>query len=586
VIIQSLVRRYEDTADVKPGWQKRGVAYALELSENGTLLGIRSLGAPSEKKTAKMTLVLPEAAGRSGKKAYETAYFLCDDSGFMLGIDPKKFESARKLHTGLLGDIDVPAAKAITAYFTAGAPAHTVNPNADKPDIADSYTFHLAGGNVIIADKDMTGAKFVFMVNGKRVDYADGDSKIIDAWESSLRQNGEQRLCLVTGELDSIIRLHYKVGLNGVTMGSQPLISMNDQTSFRSYGSTPKDPAAQIGEKAAFAYATALNGLLADSNHHKSLGGDTLVYWAEGSDEKEAETFSLMANPAGGDDDKTLTAIMEQISQGKRTYIEGIKWEKQFYILCLSPNAARISVRFFYVNNFGNIIEKISEHYANLEIYSSRDEKYKYIPYWILLSETTIKKSASDAAPLLGGQLLNSILTGTAYPMTLYNATLTRIRAGEEINRTKAAIIKAAMIRNFNDNKESEETTVALNPNSDDRAYTLGRLFATLEREQSNAAGGSLNATIRDKYFTSACANPKIAFVTLLKLSMNHAKKLGKNSIWLEKLKSELLAKLDDLNPYPASQSLEEQGKFILGYYHQTQEFFTSKKDKEIDENV
>ncbi|MDR3149006.1 MAG: type I-C CRISPR-associated protein Cas8c/Csd1 [Oscillospiraceae bacterium] len=203
----------------------------------------------------------------------------------------------------------------------------------------------------------------------------------------------------------------------------------------------------------------------------------------------------------------------------------------------------------------------------------------------MLLSETTIKKSAKDAVPLLGGQLMNSILTGNDYPMTLYNAILTRIRAGEDVNRTKAAIIKSILIRNFNNEKESGETTVALNPNSDDKAYTLGRLFAALEREQSNAAGGSLNATIRDRYFASACANPKVAFVTLLKLSMNHAKKLGEKGRWLEKLKSELLAKLDDSNPYPASLSLEGQGKFILGYYHQTQEFFTSKKDKENNDN-
>jgi CRISPR-associated protein Csd1 len=582
MIIQSLVRRYEDTADVKPGWQKRGVSHALELAENGTLLGIRKLGDPSDKKLSKLTLVLPIADTRTGTKAY----FLCDDGEYLLGLADKKWEASCKLHIELLGNIDTSAAKAITAYFSAGAPEYTVNYNKDKPDVIDSYTFSLTSGNFTISDKDMISAKFVFMVNGKRVDYTDGDDEIIDIWESSQKQEGEQRICLVTGKPDSIIRLHYKVTLNGVTMGAQPLISMNDQTSFRSYGSVPKDPAAQIGAKAAFAYATALNDLLSDTNHHQSLGADTLVYWSEGGGEKEAAVFAsmLIAEP-DSDEDGNLHAAMKHVSQGKLPEIDGVKWDNPFYIMCLSPNAARISVRFFYVKEFGTIMKNLAKHYDNLDIYSSRDEKYKRLPYWILLSETTIKKSASAAVPLLGGQLMNSILTGNDYPMTLYNAILTRIRAGEDVNRTKAAIIKSILIRNFNNEKESGETTVALNPNSDDKAYTLGRLFAALEREQSNAAGGSLNATIRDRYFASACANPKVAFVTLLKLSMNHAKKLGEKGRWLEKLKSELLAKLDDSNPYPASLSLEGQGKFILGYYHQTQEFFTSKKDKENNDN-
>jgi CRISPR-associated protein Csd1 len=572
VILQSLVRRYEDTGEVKFGWQKRGVSHALGLSPDGTLLGIRALGDPGGGKASKRTLILPIAETRTGTKPY----FLCDTGEYFLGVDAKKFEVSAKLHAELLGGLAAPAAEAITAYFAAGAPAHTKTQT--------DYVFHLAGGDYVIATKEMPDAKFVFMVDGRFVDYEDG-GEIAGAWETSRETGGQDGLCLVTGERDDIIRLHYKVSLRGVTMSAQPLISMNDQTSFRSYGSKTNDPAAQVGAKAAFAYATALNDLLASRNHHQPLGGDTLVYWSESAGEKAAEVFSLLSNPTE-DEDSELSAIMDNVNRGFPSEVEGIEWKSPFYIMCLSPNAARISVRFFLVKEFRDIIQNLTKHYDDLEICSSRDEKYSRLPYWILLSETTVKKSASDAAPLLGGQLLNSMLTGQRYPMTLYNAVLMRIRAGEEINRAKAAIVKAVLIRNFNKNKESEDPTVALNPNSGDRAYTLGRLFAALEREQSNAAGGSLNATIRDKYFASACANPQVAFVTMLKLSMNHAKKLGEKGIWLEKLKGELLAKLDVSDPYPASQNLEEQGKFILGYYHQTQDFFTSKKDKESNDNV
>jgi CRISPR-associated protein Csd1 len=61
---------------------------------------------------------------------------------------------------------------------------------------------------------------------------------------------------------------------------------------------------------------------------------------------------------------------------------------------------------------------------------------------------------------------------------------------------------------------------------------------------------------------------------------MHHSAKLDKPGYY-EKLKTDLLGLVDVENPFPAALSLDEQGLFILGYYHQTQVFFTPKKDKE-----
>jgi CRISPR-associated protein Csd1 len=170
--------------------------------------------------------------------------------------------------------------------------------------------------------------------------------------------------------------------------------------------------------------------------------------------------------------------------------------------------------------------------------------------------------------------------------------TLTRIRAGGEINRTKAAIIKATVIRNFHVNKDSEETTVALNPNSDDRAYTLGRLFATLEHLQNAANGAN---TIHDGYFSGAAASPGSVFPRLLGLSEHHKVNIPGSQVVYEKRKGELIDILEiDNAPYPSSHNLEDQGKFILGYYHQKQDLYRKKGDgswfwrdkEENDENV
>jgi CRISPR-associated protein Csd1 len=194
----------------------------------------------------------------------------------------------------------------------------------------------------------------------------------------------------------------------------------------------------------------------------------------------------------------------------------------------------------------------------------------------MILSETTVKKSASDAQPLLGGQFLRSIISATPYPTTLFNAMLTRVRAGEDVSRTKVAVIKAVLIRNYN---ESEVTTVSLNPQSNDQAYVLGRLFSVLEQLQKKASGGDLNTTIRDRYFAGACANPAASFPTLLKLSMHHCAKLD-DARFYEQCKTKLLGKLDEATPFPSTLNLEGQGRFILGYYHQTQWFYSKTEEK------
>ena len=190
----------------------------------------------------------------------------------------------------------------------------------------------------------------------------------------------------------------------------------------------------------------------------------------------------------------------------------------------------------------------------------------------MILSETTVSKKVNDVVPLLGGQLFESIISAKVYPMTLFHAMLGRIRAGDEINRTKAAAIKAILIKNFG----SEVATVALNKESKSIPYTLGRLFSILENLQDRAIG---SATIRQSYFSSASTNPSNVFPRLLSLSMHHADKLD-NPVWFEKQKGDLIDILDSEKPFPNTFSLQEQGEFIVGYYHQQQERYAKKEEK------
>ncbi|MDR0913841.1 MAG: type I-C CRISPR-associated protein Cas8c/Csd1 [Oscillospiraceae bacterium] len=561
MILQALVQRYDDIGGAPFGWKMRPCDFAIRLDEQGNVLKITPLEITEGKKKIRKEFLLPEDPVRSsGIKPF----FLCDNAKYFFGVDPKKGEEAKaataKLYKEILEQIDSSAAKAILLFFNK---------------------------SVIPEDLSPTGS-FVFMVNGR---YAHEDPKIREAWDYYYNKptTQKQEMCLVTGQNDIIEEQQGKITLRGVSAGAVPLISINAD-SFTSYGKTTKDPAAQIGKKATFKYVTALNDLLKSKNNHKYLAGDTIVYWAKGHGEQEEKVFNLLADPPSDDYEITETTIknvMEAIARQNNIDIDKCDFKREFYVLCLSPNAGRMSVRFFWRSSFGDIIKNINAHYKNMEIVSDNRNKYRFIPPWQILAATTVKEKTDDAAPLLSGQLMQAIITGRDYPLTLYNAMLNRIRAGADINRVRVSVIKAALIKNknLNNKNETEVITVALNPNSTNIPYNLGRLFSVLERlqEQANDSSG-----IRASYFASASANPSTVFPTLLKLSVHHAKKVTIGTcIKFEKLKSEILSNLDDENPFPNTLNMEEQGKFIIGYYHQRQDFFTNKDNlKENEEDV
>ena len=174
---------------------------------------------------------------------------------------------------------------------------------------------------------------------------------------------------------------------------------------------------------------------------------------------------------------------------------------------------------------------------------------------------------------------MKAILADTRYPENLYSSTLIRIRA--EQGRTtwgRAAIIKAYLIQNHQ--LQEGEKFVGLNEETNDTPYVLGRIFAVLENIQEEANPG-INATIRDKYFNSSCANPASIFPILMKLKNSHIRKIEREKKWkkiyFENLLTELTGKITE---FPKSLTLEEQGRFILGYYHQTQKRYEKKEEE------
>lgn len=205
------------------------------------------------------------------------------------------------------------------------------------------------------------------------------------------------------------------------------------------------------------------------------------------------------------------------------------------------------------------------------------------------MAETANKNSKDKAAsPLLAGAVMRSILADISYPASLYNHILLRVKADQDnaekhiykISVEKAAIIKACILKNF---PKGEKATVALNEESTNTAYVLGRLFSVLEQIQE-AANPDINSTIKDRYFNSAASTPGMVFPILLKMSNHHLRKLNDKmglKISFEKNIADLEGKITmDSQPIPARMNLQDQGLFILGYYHQTQKRYTKKGEE------
>lgn len=574
MILQALVDYYELLAKAnkipKPGYCIANVSYALDLSKNGELVGIIPLKLQVER--GKKQVEVPrkmEVPEQSKKTVGIIANFLCENSGYMLGIDNKGkperakncFDAFCERHNNVLKDLDCAQAKAVLAFLDKWKPEDSTESIALKDYL----------------DEIMTGANLVFYLEG--IGFVHENPEVKQAWEKYRQSSsgGTEMQCLVTGETLPIARLHQSLkGVKGAQSMGASLVSFN-ANAYESYGHDGQQGLnAPVSEHATFAYTTALNYLLSDSNHKQSFGDTTVVFWAESANTVYQDLFSYALNPKEKEeefkDDKESSMLIgvtfQKIAKGTPVSDLGDIFDPKtrFNILGIAPNAARLSIRFFSQDSFGNIVEKLMEHYKNMEIEKAPFEP-EFVPLWKLMQETVSPNSRDKASsPLLSGAVLRAILSGSPYPTALYNSVIVRIRAEKDINRAKTGIIKAYLIKIQTKNKEV--LTVSLNAQSENCPYVLGRLFSVLEKAQQDANPG-IKATIKDRYFTSACATPATVFPVLLRLSNHHISKSDYGYVSENRIK-ELMGKLDvENNPFPSHLSLEEQGIFILGYYHQ-----------------
>ncbi len=572
-ILASLVKAYERLPGAQmPGYAMQKIGVLIGLNRDGSVANVTDLREGDGKKRTAPLLAVPQPVKRTSGIAPNT---LWDKTAYVLGATAgsgkrtaQEHEAFVALHRRLLAGSDDPGLVALLRFLDAWTPEMFAAPNFADDMRDENVAFAL--------EEERLRKIYLHDRAAARALVAAGDSA----------DQGSTAICLITGRRGPIAQLHPSIkGVWGGQTAGGSIVSFN-LDAFESYGHS-QGGNAPVSPRAAEAYTGALNHFLTrDSGHRIQIGDASTVFWADASDAEMAElaegVFGAMFAEEAVDEvaeAKKVGIVLERIRRGERLddFAPGLEAGVRFHILGLAPNAARVSIRFWFEDDFGRLAENYRRFSEEMQIEPPPREPHPAL--WKYLLETASQHKRENVPPNLAGEWMRAILTGTRYPMTLLATVLMRMRADKSVNAMRVAILKALLIRNFR-----KEVPVSLDPDHTNKGYLLGRLFATYEQTQSAALGRNVNATIKDKFYGAASAQPRKVFSLLDKGSANHLSKVGKQSpgyrVNLERAIGVIMERMaPGENPFPASLSAEDQALFGLGYYHQRNEFFRKKID-------
>ena len=566
MILKALYDYYNrcDNLPVK-GMEEKEIGFLIVLSPEGQFL--RFEDCRTGKDHARVYLVKKHV----GRSSAAVANYLYDNSAYVLGYSEKSNDKDQLYLDTFKAKIESIA-----------------NVYPDNKDIIAIRKFYNNSRETIldIISQDVLWEDIKKNLSKKYSTFSfriEGDLKIVAEKKEILQledcdeDKKADNLCLVSGKHGPSVEITTATMIPG-SQAIAKLVAFQVNSGYDSYGKT-KCGNAPISEDAEFAYTTALNSMLQKGSRNKfMLGTRTFVFWASNNNEASMETeeslFDLLGFSEEANDDPNANLMkVRKVFESIYSGIMKTGLDDKFYILGLAPNSARIAVVYWSETTLKDFAEKILRHFSDMEIHDTRKDKKPYMGIREIISSVTLGGKMSDATPNLPEAVVKSIFEGLPYPQTLYSACIRRIRAEQKLTITRAAIIKAYLNRQ-NNNKKID---IMLDKENNNQGYLCGRLFAVLDKIQEDANNIS---SIRERYMNAASATPSAVFATILNLSIHHSEKLDeRRRIYFEKLKQEILDKVS-ADGFPTHLDLQDQGRFFVGYYHQRQDFFTSKKEQ------
>lgn len=546
------------------GWESKEIPFVIVLDRNGEFMAFEDTREGDGKRPRAKEFLVPQGIKKTSGIA---ANLLWDTAAYVFGVDPKgdqerllrQKEAFLERLKSELGEVE----EIVTLI------SFLDNVTVDKLK-RDPNWEEIAKDNPNLSFRFHDDLHLICRI-----------PRVVEAIRTSSKTLEEEntQICLVTGVKTEIKNLHTAIkGVYGAQTSGGNIISFNLDP-FESYGKK-QGSNAPVGTDAEFAYTTGLNYLLKrDSKQRMSVGDATTVFWTNEESSFEEDFAQFFSEPPKSDPSmgtEKIRALINSVDTG--AYLDDSS-DLEFNVLGLSPNAARLSVRFWHTGTIGEFARNIKRYFDDFAIEKPSYEP-AYYSLWRILVNIASQDKSENIPPNLAGDLMRSILTDTPYPITLLTAALRRIRSDTKsrVTPVRAASIKAYLVRHnrFYGNQK-KEVGVKMDAKQPSEGYHLGRLFAVLEKIQEEANPG-LNATIRERYYGAACASPVTVFANLLRLKNHHLAKLESKGrvINFERMLGEIMLNFSD---FPAQLDLHEQGRFAIGYYHQRQKLFTKNED-------
>ena len=571
-----LAARGEVTA---PGWSPEKFGWCVVIDAGGAPVDVYDLHDVSGKKPRLRLYTVPAAVKRTVGIAPN---FLWDKTAYVLGRTAGEGKRTAQEHAAF---VDMHRQR-LAGQDDEGLVALLGFLERWQPERFDEAPFKA----------DMLDANILFRLDGEQGFIHERPAARALVERGNGQAEGETISCLITGEQAPVARLHPTIkGVEGAQTAGAALVSFN-LDAFTSLGKE-QGANAPTGEAAAFRYGTALNHMLmrdGPNRVRRPIGDATVVFWADARNAEAAEAaeglFAIINDPPDdAEEARKIAEVLDAIARGRAVsdLRPAITPGTKFHVLGLSPNAARLSVRFWLTDDFEVFARNLAAHFDDLRM-EPRPFGWSGAPgVNRLLAQTTALQGKFENIPaLLAGEVMRSVLTGARYPQSLLAAVIMRLRAGDDpLTGWHGAVIRAVLTRDHRKGFQKEDVPVSLAPDEPNKAYQLGRLFAVLETAQRMALG-KINATIRDRYFGAASATPARVFPLLLRGVQNHLARLRKDGKggWLEREIEDILGNLTlDL---PRSLPLAEQGRFAVGYYHQRKEQFKGRPDVDGDDET
>ena len=577
-LTQYYQRKAESDGGVAPeGFENKEIPFIIVIDKQGNFIQLEDTRELKGKKKVGRTFLVPKGLGRSGSKSYEVSNLLWDHYGYVLAYAGEKGqEQADKQHASFTAKVSelkqvLPDEAGVTAV------AAFLSSAEEKSKVMQATNW--------VECAKVKGCNLSFRLVEEAVDLV-CQSKMVQDYLSVSSDNNEETddfkegICLITGKKTLVARKHHQI--SGIHKQPTPFCAVDKgSTAFHSYGKK-QGFAFPVGKQAMFEYTTALNTLLAGENRFR-IGDVTAICWSAKPTPLEEHLASLISGGGKDNPDAHIDAVKSLYKSLYNGQYQKTDGKEKFYLLGLSPNSARIVVRFWHETTVATLSESIAAWYDDLQMVRGENSPYpEYMPLPRLLGNLVLDGKMENLPSDLIAQVTDAALNNRVLPVSLLQAALRRNKAEQKITYGRASLLKAYINRAIRAGrlKNMKELTMSLDRNRQDIGYVLGRLFAVLEKTQAEANPG-LNATIADRYFGSASSTPIAVFGTLMRLLPHHLNKLEFEGRAVQ-LQWEIRQILEHCQRFPNHLNLEQQGLFAIGYYHETQFLFTKDALKNL----